>query len=107
MVKSAVFETPTRLAVRVTLVTVATERALTLKLAETAPCGTVTLAGMEVAALSLESVTTVPPTGAPLSRVTVPVADCPSMTDVGLTVRETRGGGTGLTCSVAVFEPEP
>jgi hypothetical protein len=44
---------------------------LTVKLAEFAPSGTVTLAGTLAAPLLLESITTVPPAGATLLSVSV------------------------------------
>ena len=84
----------------VVVVTVAAEMA---KAAEVLPAGTLTLAGTPAAAV-LESATVAPPAGAaPLSR-TVPVADPPLVTVVGLMVKpvsETAGAG-GLTVRLAV-----
>src|SRR5262249_21715173 len=49
------------------------------------PCNTVTLAGTVAAALLLDRVTSAPPAGAALERVTVPVDCVPPVTLVGLT----------------------
>jgi hypothetical protein len=59
--------------------TVVTRKVVTL-----APAGTVTVAGTEAAGLALERVTTVPPGGAAIEMVTVPVEVDPPTTLVGL-----------------------
>jgi hypothetical protein len=53
-----------------------------------APAAIVTLAGTPTATLSLVRVTTAPPLGAGLLRFTVPVAELPPITWVGLTVKD-------------------
>ena len=63
----------------------ATPSVVIVKVAEVRPASTVTLAGTVAAAvLLLESVTTAPPVGAALPRVTVPVELFPPTTVVGL-----------------------
>ena len=58
-----------------------------------APSGTVTLAGTEAAALSLERETAAPPAGAAALNVTVPVElVAPPKTLVGVSDSETRVG---------------
>ena len=56
---------------------------VTVKVAVVACAGTVMLAGTLAAALSLDSVTTAPPTTAGLLNVTVPVEELPPVTLVG------------------------
>jgi hypothetical protein len=71
-----------------------------------APEGTVTLEGTLTDELLLsDNATTIPPTGAALVRVTVPVADVPPITVVGLTDTEEREGG--VTVKVADFVAPP
>ena len=84
-----------------------------VKLALVAPAATVTLGGT-VAALGrlLVNVTTLPPAGAGLGSVTVPVEGLPPVTLVGLTVNEERladGGGvpSGFTVKVADLVTPP
>src|SRR5262245_47962108 len=92
----------------VTAVDAATLKVVTVKFAVVAPAATVTLAGTVAGlGLLLESVTSAPPLGAALGRVTVPSAPLPPVTLAGLNVNEDKlagggGGGTGLTVSVAV-----
>ena len=77
---------------------------LTVKFAEVAPAGTVTLPGtVATEVLLLDSVTTAPPLGAAPLRVTVPVELLPPLTLVGLRLREERLTEEleGLTVSVA------
>ena len=73
----------------------------TVKFAEVAPAGTVTLAGTVAAALLLDRVTTAPPAGAALASVTVAVDEFPPVTVPGLSVRVEIGTGGGLTVNVA------
>ena len=84
-----------------------------VKLALVAPAATVTLDGT-VAAFGrlLVNVTALPPAGAGLGSVTVPVDGLPPVTLVGLTVNEDRvadGGGvpSGLTVKIADLVTPP
>ena len=62
------------------------------------PPGTVTVAGtFATEVLLLDSVTTTPPLGAALFRVTVPVEPLPPTTEDGLKDRETSATGGGFT----------
>lgn len=83
-VMSAFKVTPLRLAVTLTLVVAVTALVVTMKLALVAPAGAVTLAGTLAEAESSESVTTAPPLGAALVKVTVPVEVLPPVTLDGL-----------------------
>lgn len=75
---------------------------ITVNVAVVAPALTVTLAGTRAAAvLLLESATTVPPVGAILLSVTLPVDDVPPTTLLGLRVTEASDGG--FTVSVPVL----
>ena len=83
----------------------ATAVVVTVKMALVAPAATVTLAGTPATVvLPLDSVTTAPPDGAALVRVTVPCDVAPPVTLVGLNVKALRlaGEGAGVTVSVAV-----
>ena len=76
----------------------------TVKVAVWAPAGTVTLAGaVATFVLLLASVTTVPPAGATVLRITVPCDVLPPLTEVGLSAKEATvtGEGAGFTLSVA------
>ena len=82
----------------VTVVDEVTDLVVTVKLALVEPAATVTLAGTVAAVLLLESETTAPPDGAAPVRVTVPCAELPPRTLVGLSVsveRVTEAGGGG------------
>jgi hypothetical protein len=57
---------------------------VTAKVAVVLPAATVTDAGTEVAVLLLDRATEMPPVGAALVKVTVPVEDEPRVTLVGL-----------------------
>ena len=90
-------------------------RVVTVNVAEVAPAGTVTVAGtVPTAVLLLDSDTTVPPAGAALDSVTVPVDGAGEVTVVGFSVSvESAGGlavsgaaaGGGLIVKVAFAEP--
>ena len=75
------------------------------KFAVSAPAATVTLAGtLATVALLLDSVTTAPPAGAAVVKVTVPVLAVPPATLVGVTVNKDKldAAGGGLTVNTAV-----
>jgi hypothetical protein len=84
-----------------------TERVVTVKVAEVAVEGTVTLAGTVAAVeLLLDKVTTAPAEGGKPLRVTVPVEFAePPTTLVGFKVKELRAVAAGFTVSVAWAEP--
>jgi hypothetical protein len=69
-------------------VTTVTADVLIGNVALVAPAATVTFSGTLAAELLLDSATTAPPVGAGLLKVTVPVADAPAVTLVGLRVSE-------------------
>ena len=73
-----------------------------VKVAVVAPAATVTEAGTVALAVLLASATAMPPVGAGLLIVTVPVELAPPITEVGL--RETDDADGGVTVRVA--EPE-
>ena len=72
-----------------------------MNVAVVAPDGTVTLAGVVADELSSDKVTTAPPVGAGLLRVTVPVEDPPPRSVAGFMV--TDDTITGLTVSTVVW----
>jgi hypothetical protein len=84
-----------------------TEREVTVKVAEVAFEGTVTLGGTVAAEeLPLDNVTTVPAEGGNPLRVTVPVElAAPPTTLVGFNVKDARAVAAGFTVSVAWTEP--
>jgi len=93
----------------VAIVDAVTEVVVMEKVALVAPAATVTLAGAAATVLLLESVTLNPPAGAADVNVTVPCADAPPVTLVGLTATadSEAGGGGGVTVSVAVLVAPP
>ena len=92
---------PPPVAVLVTAVELATGLVAIAKLALMAPDATVTLPGTDAtAAFELERLTSSPPLGAALVRVTVPVAPLPPTTVVGLVVTDDRLGADGAACGV-------
>ena len=97
----AVRVTPLNVAEMVTLLVAATETVLIENVAVVAPAATVTLAGVEATAEALlESVTTAPPVGAALLRVTVPCEELPPTTVAGLRESDERVGAAGAACGV-------
>ena len=99
--------TPSKAAEIVTVVEAVTRLVETVNVALVAPTATVTLSGaVATAGLLLESVMTAPPVGAGLLRVTVPVAEDPPRTVVGLTLTDERSG-SGVTVSTADFVAPP
>ena len=97
MVTPAVLLAPEYDAVIVAGVDVLTVPAVTVNVAEVAPCATVTLDGTLAAPLfELDSETTAPLEGAAPVSVTVPVADCPLAMLLGLTVTPLSVTAAGL-----------
>jgi len=72
----------------------------TVKVAVVLPEGTVTEAGTVAEALLLERLTTTPPGGAALGRLTVPVLEEPPTTEVGLRTSGARAGGVMVRTAV-------
>ena len=66
-----------------------------MKLAESAPPGTVILAGTLAGPLLLDNITTAPPAGAGLLNVSVACEVCPPITFVGLSCSEASVGRVG------------
>ncbi len=88
-------------AVTTDVVEVVTEPALAAKVLLVAPANTVTEAGTVNALSLLETLTAVPPIGAPCVRVAVQVAEVPGVSDVGLQASEDTAGADGSTaCTV-------
>jgi hypothetical protein len=78
--------------------------AVTVNVAEVAPCVTVTLEGtLAAAVLELESETTTPPEPAAADRVTVPVPVCPLMIVLGLTETPLKAAAGGLMVTPEVM----
>jgi len=75
---------------------------VTVKVAVVAVAATVTLAGTVAAALLLDSVTTAPPVGAALLKVTVPVDEVPPVTEVGFSVTDDTAEELTVRVKVAV-----
>lgn len=92
IVRVAILEAPSATHVTLTGVSAETASVFAVNVAEFWPAVTVTLAGTMTAPLLLERETTVPPTGAAVLSVTVPVAVVPPMTAVGLNVRDVGVG---------------
>jgi hypothetical protein len=79
---------------------------VTEKAAEVEPAGTVTPGGTVAAdVLEFDRATVTPPVPAAAVRVTVPVAEVPPVTEVGLTEMVLRAAvaAAGLTVNVAVL----
>ena len=105
-VKVAVFVVPLRVPDIVASVELATGDVVIGKVAVVAPASTVTLEGKLAAALLLESATDIPPAGAALASVTVPVEEIPPVTVAGFKLTdETVSAATGRTVSVAPRVP--
>jgi hypothetical protein len=80
--------------------------AVTANVAEVAPCATVTLVGIVSPAGELDKLTTAPPEGAALVKVTVPVADPPLAIVLGATATLDRAAAAGFTVTPTVsFTP--
>jgi hypothetical protein len=96
--------TPEADAVKVALVQVFTGLAVTTKVADVEPCGTITVEGtLTDAVLELESDTMTPPLPAGAVRVTVPVADWPLSIAQGLTQKFLRTGCCGFVAGLTVI----
>ena len=85
-----------------TAVAVVTALVVTVNVAVVAPAATVTLAGVLEDELSSDNVTTAPPAGAALLRVTVPVEELPPFTLVGLMARLESTGALIVRVAVCV-----
>ena len=102
MLRVALAEVPARLAVSVAVVAVATAEVVTLKVAVVAPAATFTVAGTP-ALVELEvRATAIPPLGAGLPRVMLPVAGDPPISDVGATLSAVTVGATTVKVVLAV-----
>lgn len=88
IVRAALFETPSYVAVIVALVEAVAVVVVMLNVALLLPAAIVTVAGTTADVLLLASITVAPPVGAALVRVTVPVDDVPAATVAGATVKE-------------------
>ena len=88
----------------VAAVAVVTVAVVTENVAVVDPAATVTFAATVATPLLLDSATTIPPAGAALDSVTLPVDEVPPVTLVGLSVSEDNdaGGGGGVRVSDAV-----
>ena len=100
-VSVAVRVTPPAAAVIVTAVCAVTALVAVVNVAVVAPAATMTLAGTVAAAFELVRVTTSPPVGAPLDRVTVPADEAPPTRLAGARATPVRLAG-GLTVRVVV-----
>lgn len=89
-VSEAVFETANRVAVRVAVVVESTPSVGILNVADVAPAGTVTVAGGITDELFEDRITTAPPGGAGIVKVTVPVGVFPPTSVVGVVVKPAR-----------------
>ena len=85
----------------VTEVALATVNDETVNVVLAAPAATVTLAGVEATpGALLDRVTTAPPAGAALVRVTVPCAAFPPTTLEGFSETDERVGAPGAPCGI-------
>jgi hypothetical protein len=89
-------------AVIVAVVVEVTAVVVSTKVAVVVPAGTVTPAGTVAEVLSLASVTVIPPVGAAVFKVTVPVEELPPVTDAGFSETE-DSAGAGAIVSDAVL----
>src|SRR5947208_1674014 len=104
-VTAAVLLTPLEVAVIVTILVEPIGLVFTEKVAAALPAGTMIDAGTVAKVLLLDSVTTAPPAGAVLARVTVPVTAAPLVTLAGERATEDSAGAvtTAVTLSPAVL----
>lgn len=102
----AVLVTVPSFAVIIAVTFVAIGGVLTVKIAVSAPAGTVMLDGVVASGELDDKVTTLPPVGAVVERVTVPVANVPPMTVEGARETLSRISGVARTDSFQTF-PSP
>ena len=87
----------------VTVVVAATGLVVAVNVAIVAPAATVTDAGTWATAVLFEvKLITAPPTGAGLSKLTVPVEDTPPATEAGVTSTQLSAPPGAVTVKVAV-----
>jgi len=90
----------------VTGVDAVTELVESVKFTDVAPAGTVTLVGtVATNGLPLKRMTTVPPAGAAMLRITVPVEAAPPVTRAGFRVNEVRLGAVTVSTADALAPP--
>jgi hypothetical protein len=99
------FETPPYDEVIVAVVDAETLPPLIGKVAEDAPAGTVTVEGTTAFALLLLRATSAPPEGLGPVNFTVPVAELPDTTDVGLIDNDKSPAGFMVSVAVLVTPP--
>src|SRR5689334_18305192 len=94
---------PVALAALITaVVLVTTPSVVIVNVPVVAPSAIVTFAGTDAAALLLERVTSMPPTGAAALSVTVPVALLPAYSEEGLMLSPATGGTVTVSVPVPV-----
>jgi len=104
-IRVAVLETPLRVAVIVGDSFTFGRKVVDVNVAVVAPAAMVTDAGGVVCELEAERLTTMPPVGAALLIVTVPVVLLPPRTVVGFNVKPVSTGALTAKVAVAVAEP--
>jgi hypothetical protein len=104
-VSRALCETPLQLTLIVAVVSVVTEDAVAVKVAELKPAGTLIRPGTWTAELSLVIVSATPPVGAAPVKLSVAAALLPPVSASGLSVNELGASGVpgGTTVTVAVW----
>jgi len=106
IVKVAVLLAPPRVAVTVAVAAEPTRLVVTVNVPVVEPAATVTEAGTVAAALFDAKVIVVPPAGAALESVTVPVEFAmPPTTVVGLSAKPASAPGVTVNVAVAVLDP--
>jgi len=96
--------TPPRDAEMVGVLFLGTTLVVALKVAEVTPAGTVSVEGtVATDVLLLARMTTAPPVGAGLFRLTVPVDVVPPTTLIGFSTREETANGTMVKVADALF----
>ena len=105
IVRFAVRATEPKEAEIVALVEVVTVLVVTLNLADVEPAPTVTVCGTVALLLLLRRLIVMPPVGAAVPNVTVPVEAFPPATVVGLKVSDFSTGGFTVSVAVCVTDP--